>query len=402
MSAGRGWAADEPAGSKWEIGRPIVTYWAGPGYPGAMPLNDASAAQLAEGNWNLAWASEAELEVAARHGLRAMLQDGLLNPAVLDDPAQRAKLDALVDRVKSSPAMYAYFLVDEPSAGRFAELGRLVSYLRERDPAHLAYINLLPTYATPEQLGTSGDTVGAYNEHLRQFIEVVQPSLLSYDHYQFAVGRDMDDYFLNLKLMRAAAQKAGLPFLNIVQACTWTPGMREPGEGEMRYLVYTSLAYGAQGISYYVYSFPGHTPGIVTADGTPTAVYGWLRVLNQDFAAIGGQLQGLRSLGVFHAGMQPPGAEALSAGSGFQVEPALAEAAFRPGERVEGVLIGEFGGEKATHAVVVNLDYKAARTLGVRGPGALESFEPATGEWKALEGPMELAPGGGRLVRVRP
>jgi hypothetical protein len=49
--------------------------------------------------------------------------------------------------------------------------------------------------------------------------------------------------------------------------------MREPGEGEMRYLIYTTLAYGAQGISYYVYSHPGHIPGIVTAEGRATAVY---------------------------------------------------------------------------------------------------------------------------------
>ena len=42
---------------------------------------------------------------------------------------------------------------------------------------------------------------------------------------------------------------------------------------EMRYLVYTTLAYGAQGISYYVYCHPGHTGGISQPDGTPTPIY---------------------------------------------------------------------------------------------------------------------------------
>jgi len=39
--------------------------------------------------------------------------------------------------------------------------------------------------------------------------------------------------------------------MNIGQACTWDAKlMRVPTDNEMRYLVYTTLAYGAQGISY--------------------------------------------------------------------------------------------------------------------------------------------------------
>lgn len=63
--------------------------------------------------------------------------------------------------------------------------GELVAFLRERDPAHLAYINLLPTYASNEQLGNKGDTVAEYREHLRSFVETVKPAMLSYDHYHF-------------------------------------------------------------------------------------------------------------------------------------------------------------------------------------------------------------------------
>ena len=71
--------------------------------------------------------------------------------------------------MRAHPALYAYFITDEPNAAQFPALGRLVAYLRERDPAHLAYINLFPTYATNEQLGNTGDTVTAYREHLRQY-----------------------------------------------------------------------------------------------------------------------------------------------------------------------------------------------------------------------------------------
>lgn len=392
------------APAPWCLGTPIVTYWAGP------PMTDGVADQMAQGGFNLVWCAEKDLDVAARHRLRAQLQDPLLTPAALDDPAQREKLDALITRVKSHPALYSYFITDEPNAAAFTALGRLVAYLRLRDPAHLAYINLFPTYATNEQLGNQGDVVTAYRAHLRQYIEKVKPGLISYDHYQFSTAGDNGEYFLNLALIREAALEARLPFLNIVQACTWTPSMRVPKPDEMRYLVYTSLAYGAQGISYYVYCYPGHTGGIANADGTPTPIYHALKSLNREFAAIAGQLQPLRSAGVFHAGCRPQGTEALPAKAAFTLDPPVPAIDYKPPQPVKGLLLGLFSPpgkpalEQATHAVIVNLDYAGNATAGVRAARKLEVFDPVGGKWKRIgnkSAEVELLPGGGKLLRLR-
>jgi hypothetical protein len=142
------WGAETQGkvGSAWTLGTPIVAYWAGP------KLTDAVAQQMLDGGFNLVWCgSEEELDVAQRHGLRALFQNALLSPASLDNPAEKEKLDALVARVRTHPALYDYYITDEPSAAQFAALGRLVAYLRQRDPMHLAYINLFPTYASNEQ-----------------------------------------------------------------------------------------------------------------------------------------------------------------------------------------------------------------------------------------------------------
>ena len=313
-SAGSTTAAETAA--PWKVGTPIVTYWCGP------TLTDAVAQQMADGGWNLVWSGEKQLDVAQRHHLRAQLQDPLLAPATLDNPAERAKLDALIGACEIIRALYSYFIIDEPSAAAFPALGRLVTYLRQRDPAHLAYINLFPTYATNEQLGTKGAAIPAYNDYLGQFVKTVKPSLLSYDHYQFAVGGDQPDYFLNLKLVRRAALDAKIPFLNIVQAATWTPSMRVPDTDELRFLLYTTLASGGQGISYYIYQCPGHTGGMALADGKPTPLYQGLKSLNPEFVAIAKQLQPLRSLAVYHAGMSPPGSEPLPASATISLRPA--------------------------------------------------------------------------------
>ena len=400
------WAAETQgqAVSAWKLGAPIVTYWAGPA------LTDAVAQQMADGGWNLAWCAEKDLDVARRHGLRALLQDPLLSPATLDNPAQREKLDALVARVSTHPALYSYFITDEPSAPDFPGLGRLVSHLRGRDPAHVAYINLFPTYANNQQLGTKGDTVTAYREHLRQYLDVVKPALVSYDHYQFSKAGDTEQYFLNLAMVRQAAQQAGAPFLHIVQACTWTPSMRVPTGDEMRYLVYTTLAYGAQGISYYVYCCPGHTGGIALPDGTPTPIYHALKSLNREFVAIAAQLQPLRSLGVYHAGMMPPGAEPLPNDATFRLDPAVPAMPYKRLERVRGILLGLFGPTgkdtdpaKPTHVLVVNLDYQAGAAAPLVGPATLQTFDATAGTWSPVAGndrTVRLPPGGGKLLRT--
>jgi hypothetical protein len=388
-------AGAEPgvAGS-WRVGTPIVTYWCGPS------LTDAVAQQMAEGGFNLVWCgSEKELDTAHRHGLRGQFSDGLLAPASLNDPKRREQLDALVARVSKHPALYAYYLIDEPNASQFSSLGKLIAYLRQRDPPHLAYINLFPTYASNEQLATKGDVVTAYGEYLRLYTEQVKPSLISYDHYQFRLKGDGDQYFLNLAMIRRAAQEAGVPFLNIVQACTWAPDtMRVPNANELRYLVYSTLAYGAQGISYYVYACANHHGSLVGLDGTPGPLYHALESCNPEFVAIARELQPLRSLGVYHTSMHEPGCEPLPSDAAFHIDSPQSPASPR------GLLLGFFGAaERPTHVVVVNLDYTADVKASLAGPGVLELFDAATTQWASAKNAaveLILPPGGGKLVRI--
>ena len=390
------WAAEaESAASiSWQVGTPIATYWAGPS------LTDAVAQQMVEGGFNLVWCgSERELDVAHRHGLRGLITNGVLTPASLDDPKRREQLDDLVGRVSKHPSLYAYHLIDEPNASQFPSLGKLVAYLRERDPLHLAYINLFPTYANNQQLGTKGDVVTAYKEHLRRYIEQVKPSLISYDHYQFRLKGDSDQYFLNLAMIRRAAQEARVPFLNIVQACTWAPDvMRVPNPDELRYLVYSTLAYGAQGISYYVYACANHHGSLVSLDGTPGPLYHAAKSYNREFVAIARELQPLHSLGVYHTSMREPGCEPLPADALFHLDSLQSPALPR------GFLIGFFGAvERPTHVVVVNLDYTAEVSTSLVGPSELKLFDAKTAQWTSANKAvieLTLQPGGGKLMRV--
>jgi hypothetical protein len=397
----------------WSQRQFLITFWRPP------PATDQNLTRVAAEGFNLTWTTEAGLDVAARHGLRAMLTSDLLDPATLDDDAKRVRLDALIARVRRHPALEAYFLTDEPGAGAFAGLGRLVAYLRERDPAHLAYINLFPTYADERQLGVSADaaararvgyptnfagvgaddkTVLRYREHLRRYVETVRPDLISYDHYHFLKSGDGTQYFLNLALIRQAAREAGKPFLNIIQADTTEKSWRLPTGDEVRWLVFTTLAYGARGISYFIYWGPKDEGGLYQ-DGRPAPLLKPVTVLNRELAKLGPALMELDSLAVYQSEPLPRGAEAAPSGCPVRVT------------GTGGFVLGLFGRSPQPSAfMLVNRNYtKPGRAMvKVLIPGRiLEELDRRTGKWEessVLQGDrtveISLAPGDGRLFRV--
>ena len=405
----------------WQMGKPITGYYHGPGAGTDRwgPLTPGMAEKLVDGGFNMAWGTTVDdLDVAHDHDLRLdLLCWEMRDPTSLDDPARRARIDAVIDQVKDHPAMYAYNIFDEPGANQFSGLARMVSYLRERDPDHLAHINLFPTYASSELLGTTGDTTAAYREHLCQYLDVVKPELISHDHYHLFADHDGDEYYLNLALIREAAMKAGVPFLNVVQACSLGSSHRVPNGDEGRYLAYTTLAYGGMGLSQFVYwiRVPDFIGGGVSEYGEGpfseeraqadvaaplTPLGSELRNINREFVAIAEQLQRLKSRGAYHLGPLPSGGVAPPSDLEFYVDPPVDATAEK------GILLGCFGtAGETTHVLVVNLDYQNEISTAIVGPAAVEEFDALDGTWTSGAGgpraSVSLTKGGGRLFRAR-
>ncbi|MDH7602852.1 MAG: hypothetical protein QHI38_11960 [Armatimonadota bacterium] len=400
-------------GSAWKQDRFIITFWCAP-----PAIQENLAAVAAEG-YNLTWAPAEALDLVEKHGLKALLQDPLINPAVLDTPEGRSKLDELIKRVRNHPALEGYFITDEPGSGAFPGLSRLVAFIRERDPEHLAYINLFPTYATKEQLGVSADAVerakvgiptnfagaganaeviAAYRDYLNKFIDIVKPELISYDHYHFLKTGDGCQYFLNLELIREASLRARLPFLNIIQACTIEPSWRLVNKNELRFLIFTTLAYGGRGISYFLYWGPESYGGLYR-DGKRTPLAVDVAHLNRTLIKIGNAMLHLESRGVYHTKPLPIGAKPVPPSSPVKLR--------GKGEYV----LGLFGNKRKTTAfMIVNRDYKSGTRAQVELADRclrIEEFDPLLGTWSErpvdrLMGEMfiDLDPGEGRLFRM--
>jgi hypothetical protein len=181
--------------NKWKQKEIIVTVW------NSAEPNSSTYPNFAKERYNLVLVENIAKDLAAaeKSGLKVMFRHRLINPSSLHDLIKRKELDELINKVKKYHALEAYYINDEPGANKFNEYAELVAYLRKKDPGRLAYINLLPTYASEEQLGVSvsqidrmriryptnlhgigadNRTVTAYLEHLKQFVDTVKPDLV--------------------------------------------------------------------------------------------------------------------------------------------------------------------------------------------------------------------------------
>jgi hypothetical protein len=339
------------------------------------------------------------LDLAQEVGLKVFLQDGRMPGSASGEAAKKA-IDAIVADYGKHKALAGYFLGDEPGAGAFPALGEVVAYLREKDPAHAAYLNLLPNYAGLDALGTP-----TYEAYVEQFIEKVRPPLVSYDHYHFTRGGDGAKFFSNLDAVRTVSRRHGLPFWQIVLLVQHGP-YRPLTEAEKRYEAMQTLAYGGQGLMWFTYWQPDTSgmwgEAVINFDGSPTRQYEEVKRINADVQALGRELLHADCWSVFQTGTVPPGGTPPPEGSPLQLpdRPELTAGLFRKGDR--------------SYALLANRDYRKATeteavfTGAVRG---LRRLSRADGRWSkvaesrvrnGVSTRVQLAPGDAELYRWQP
>ncbi|MBP1993690.1 beta-galactosidase [Paenibacillus eucommiae] len=336
------------------------------------------------------------LAAAHDNGLQYLVCD----PRLVALPANELdKVGPYVTEFSSHPAYAGHLFMDEPNIAQFGKLRDLKAVYQEAAPQGLAYVNLFPTYASNEQLG------GEYDEYVRLFMEQFKPDILSYDHYPFIDLRPdreltiTKDYYENLGIIREAVLRSKVPFWLFIQTLSYNEWSRDPLEAEIRWQVYTSLAFGAKGIQYFTYWTPEDgnetfCPGMIDRSGNKTRHYDEVQTLNREIAPLGEVLIHLTSIGVLsHGKVSPP------------IEGGLTE--FAPILRIEGdpAVIGCFhDADDNAYALVVNESFQESCSLNIW----LRKSEEPVSVWengqKTVLHPeqgslaLELRPGEGKLV----
>lgn len=379
------------AQAPWQPDEYPISYWVGP----PKEFNTLQAWQTVKDcNFTVAGHyggypvedNKRMLDYCQQIGLKAMVVDGRTSWEGAFDDNLTQTIASLVADYGSHPATYGYFITNEPSADLFPALGKVSQELQRQDPKHLPYINLFPTYASPQQLGTP-----TYAEHLDRYLRIVKPAVLSYDHYAMMKdGSDRVDYFENLGLIREYGLRYGVPPWNIILSLPHL-AYRDPTAAEMRWQVYTSLAYGMKGLMWFTYwTMPGWEEefggaAIVNPKGEPARLYPIVKQVNGEARTLGKTLLGLTSTGVFHTGSIPRGAMRLGTDAPIQLPDDLP------------LLIGFFTDAKGQqYAMVVNRDHAKPAEVTL----ALKPHVTGLTEISAADGtdqPVAIAEGSAEL-----
>ena len=266
-----------------------------------------------EGGWGCDVALNRKiLDTCRQVGLKAVISDSRIVdrnsgcfPLKPDTADFTQAIDAVVADYSGHPALAGYYIEDEPDARRFGTLAAVLRRFEEKDPRHFAYINLNP------DCGPDGHGSQTYPQYVTTFIESVKPPFVSWDNYQAMRPEHMGaegcpQFFIsNLETVRRASLTADLPFMQIV-LLTPHGDYRDPDAADLRWQVFTTLAYGAHGIMYFTY-WPVIGPGIVNDQGQPGPKYPVVREINLRLQALAPTLVRLKSAGVYHTEPLPPG-----------------------------------------------------------------------------------------------
>jgi hypothetical protein len=386
----------------------IISFWHGPSPDNITPERFK---EIADAGFNLVMphcvfppADKAKsinlkiLDLCEKYGLKAIILDARIHSSKAEPKAKdfSEKLAAAVADYGSHPALYGYDVADEPGTGAFPRVAAICQGLLLKDPKHLPYVNLLPIHAVGGPPFVNDDAqfpriAKDYDNHLEQYMEQVKPKLLSYDEYDLIEsggpipleGHGMlGMYFPNLEKIREKSLKYQVPFNNIILV---TPHLhafgtyRNPTFEELRFLVYTTIAYGGRGIMYFTYDSVTEfgTDAIIKRDGTKSNHYDEVRRLNHEIRALAPVLCTLHSNGVYHVGRMPKLGHPLPKdGLIKQLEGADA-------------VVSYFSDTKGSrYLMIVNKDYAQKHSISItfEQPVQLDMISPVNGQSEAIAG----------------
>lgn len=137
----------------------------------------------------------------------------------------------------------------------------------------------------------------SYSELLNHYSTAVMSQFdvpyISVDCYPFWSGKDgriLENYYRIAEIAKERNAKTTM----ILQSSTGNEFKDTLSEGDMRWQAYLAIAFGADGLQYYCYSFPKSYSGkynycILNEDGTPSVLYDYVKEINaevQKFASV--------------------------------------------------------------------------------------------------------------------
>ena len=215
------------------------------------------------------------------------------------------------------PGCTGWELWGEPRRRAFKTIAPAMDWFRRTFPDMLVYSALYSAGANPGKYYDSpkDPKTGKYvkppipythKEYLQEYVTVCRPDVLLTTIYPFIDVEICDAeswisarFFLSLANYRRQGLKTGIPYWTCVQVFA-IPNSKYyyPSESDVRMQVFSSLAYGFTGLSYFLYQSPIWPQGLLDGDGLETPIFRSVTRLNKEVASLGRALRFLTSTDV--------------------------------------------------------------------------------------------------------
>ena len=286
----------------------------------ALTLQDKAVAdndRYAEAGFSnmLVWKNKPDIFLAAVR--RDLPWHFHLDKRIEDLDVVKSQVDQLL---KSHPGGQGFLAWDEPKLPDMPRAAERVAWIQRAHPELLVYSTVNPIkppyeFSFPNLAGEKVIGEGLYDEppvpytyddHLDNLARIVKSDVLMGNIYPFWHPEKLNpekylrnQFFFMLMAFRKAGLKHNRPYWIFVQ-CYEHPGRcRYPSESDVRMEVYSALAFGFTGVSYFLYdSAPPFGPAMLNHDSSPAPLYEQIKALNAEVAHLGQSLRFLTSTDV--------------------------------------------------------------------------------------------------------
>ena len=340
-----------------------------------------------------------------------------------------AKLDELT-QYKSFGGLH---LRDEPSADLFLKIGEALKHIEDYNTANgtklEGFVNLLPGVGshrwtngqTIKDANGNTVTISTWSDYVRAYADMADPNFLSFDMYpiQGEAGQIEYAYFNFLGYFATVAKEKGLPMAVCIQVGGGEPSLsnkRQANTDEMHWNVNTSLAFGAEAMTYFIMVEPPYYGDEVTSEtlnshtainvnGEPTEYYYAIQDINTNVKAIDHVIVNGTHKGVIFNGTMP---NTVAPNSTTQITAPYDGTQLTKSEaKLTGItgnaLIGVYDYEGKTALYVVNNSITSANTIGLTFTGnyTYEIISEGKTSWATGSSlSLNLAIGRGAMVIV--
>ena len=246
------------------------------------------------------------LTYAGNSGLKFLVADrkvsGLIESyAKAPTPKTIQEIMDQIETYYSYPAYAGQLLKDEPNISMFNALNDVIREYNKNYPGKQWHINMFPSYG-------EGGAGAPYEQYVDDWMDLVNPNYYSYDSYPLLeVNEDnpfaryeSEDYYYNLDILRTKTAERRIPLWSFIQTLAIGDSKgnyhkRVPSREDIRWQVFTNLAFGVKGLQYFCYWTPNSgsetfSPAMIAPDGSKTERYDHVKEVNEEVFKIGKSL----------------------------------------------------------------------------------------------------------------